>query len=110
MPPASGSGPAGLRAPDRGRASRERPLALPKRQSRRQGSCGGSGPQLPCQEVWIGELTAPYNSCLQTEAPVLWLVETLFTFDVTMRVCVTPCNDGWLGGVEFVKTDWGGAP
>ena len=43
----------------------------------------------------------------ESEAPPPLLVETLFTIDVATRVCVTPCNDGRLCGVEWVKTDWG---
>ena len=38
----------------------------------------------------------------ESEAPPPLLVETLFTIDVATRVCVIPCNDGRLWGVEWV--------
>ena len=45
---------------------------------------------------------------LRSEAPspvLVWLVETLFTFDASMPVYVTPRSQERPGGVEYVKTD-----
>ena len=55
----------------------------------------------------MGGLKVLRNPGLRSEAPSPLLVETLFTIDVATRVCVTPCNDGRLWGVEWVMADWG---
>ena len=95
------------RAPERGRVPRERSLALPNRQGRRQGSWGGAVAQLPSRQGWRGGLKVLRNPGCQSEAPPSLLAETLFTLDAVTRVHVTPRNYERPGGVEWVKADWG---
>ena len=93
------------RAPDRGRVPRERSLALPNHQGRRQGSWHGAGLQLPARKARIGGLTGAHNPGHQSEAPSPLLVRHLLTLDAVTLVYAIPREYERPGGVEYVDAD-----